>query len=390
MLASCAVIIAGIIVFNTVTDAKKEQTTPENTTDSLPLDGAKYILAFSEANASRENKGAFFTIDAQGNYLSRSAEMNISDPIAFKQADKDAYLVNNSSSDRYTVDLTTGKIQSLKAPQQKNAQSFTLHTNGDYVIYDVAADYTKPQQLIYWKRADAHAKKIVTIPNGFAQSIYIHQDIAYISTSNPDATQYIHQVNLKTGKPMQSKKLTLKEEEYTQSALPSNQSMMMFNGKLYIAVTKTHVIPATQNYQSDIYEFNGSLLQLNPKTLEIEKKIAIKDKNFNPDTLAVVQNKLVILDTFEKAYVMDKKTKITPMKFKIDEQMKNELAQMDTSSDQITVINHTAYIFTQYVGNEKTRGEINAYNLKTGQHLSRTIIPYPTKDYYIMTFAVVD
>lgn len=125
----------------------------------MPLDGAKYILAFSEANASRENKGAFFTIDAQGNYLSRSAEMNISDPIAFKQADKDAYLVNNSSSDRYTVDLTTGKIHSLKAPQQKKSQSFTLHTNGDYVIYDVAADYTKPQQLVYWKQTDANAKK---------------------------------------------------------------------------------------------------------------------------------------------------------------------------------------------------------------------------------------
>lgn len=390
MLASCAIIIAGIIIFNIMTDAKKEQATPENMTDSLTLDGAKYILAFSEANASRENKGAFFTIDQQGNYLSRSAEMNISDPIAFKQADKDAYLVNNSSSDRYTVDLTTGKIQSLKATHQKNAQSFTLHTNGEYVIYDVAADYTKPQQLVYWKRTNAHGKKIVTIPNGFAQSIYIHHDIAYISTSNPDATQYIHQINLKTGELMQTKKLTLKAEEYTQSALPSNQSMIMFHGKLYVAVTKTHVIPATKDYQSDVYEFNGSLLQLNPKTLKIEKKIAIKDKNFNPDTLAVVQNKLVILDTFEKAYVMNKTTKITPMKFKIDEQMKNELAQMDTNSDQITVINQTAYIFTQYVKNEKTRGEINAYNLKTGQHLSRTIIPYPAKDYYIMTFAVIE
>lgn len=278
ILASCTVIIAGIIVFNTVTDAKKEQAIPDNTTDSLTLNGAKYILAFSEANASRENKGAFFTIDEQGNYLSRSTEMNISDPIAFKQADKDAYLVNNSSSDRYTVDLTTGKIQSLKAPQQKNAQSFTLHTNGDYVIYEVATDYTKPQQLVYWKRANAHAQKIVTVPNGFAQSIYIHQDIAYSSTSNPDATQYIHQVNLKTGKLIQAKKLTLKAEEYTQSALPSNQSMMMFHGKLYIAVTKTHVIPATQDYQSDVYEFNGSLLQLNPKTLEIEKKSRLKIK----------------------------------------------------------------------------------------------------------------
>lgn len=87
---------------------------------------------------------------------------------------------------------------------------------------------------------------------------------------------------------------------------------------------------------------------------------------------------------------MDKKTKLTPMNFEIDEQMKNELAQMDTNSDQITVINQTAYIFTQYVKNEKTRGEINASNLKTGQHLSRTIIPYPAKDYYIMTFAVIE
>lgn len=69
ILASCTVIIAGIIIFNTVTDAKKEQAIPDNTTDSLTLNGAKYILAFSEANASRENKGAFFTIDEQGNYL---------------------------------------------------------------------------------------------------------------------------------------------------------------------------------------------------------------------------------------------------------------------------------------------------------------------------------
>ena len=60
MLASCAIIIAGIIIFNIMTDAKKEQAIPENTTNSLTLDGAKYILAFSEANASRENKGAFF------------------------------------------------------------------------------------------------------------------------------------------------------------------------------------------------------------------------------------------------------------------------------------------------------------------------------------------
>lgn len=358
--------------------------------DVLNVKNGKYILAFSEANDTRENKGSFFVINKEGVYLSRSEELDISDPIAFKQQGNEAYLVNNSSNKRYSVNLESGEIKNIEAKKQNEGQSFTLNANGEYVIYDVANDFNKSQQLVYWNHKTPEDKKVMTIPNGFAQSIYVYNDVGYITTSNPDAIEYVHQVNLKTGKLLNSKKLKLKSEEYTQNGLPSNQSIIMFNKKLYVAVTKTTVIPAKENYESDVYEFAGRLIQLNPKTLEIEKKIAINDKDFNPDTLAVVNDKLIVLDTFKQAYSMDKNNKLSMMKFSLNQEMKNELEKIDTMTEQVTIKDEKAYIFTQYVQNEKNRGEINEYDLKDGNHLSRTIISYPTKNYYLMTFSVLN
>lgn len=358
--------------------------------DALNVKNGKYVLAFSEANETRENKGSFFVINKDGTYLSRSKELDISDPIAFKQQGNEAYLVNNSSNKRYSVNLASGEIKNIEAKKQNEGQSFTLNANEEYVIYDVANDYNKNQQLVYWNPKTPEDKKIMTIPNGFAQSIYVYNDVAYITTSNPDAIEYVHQVNLKTGKLVNSKKLKLKSEEYTQNGLPSNQSIVMFNKKLYVAVTKTTVIPATENYESDVYEFAGRLIQLNPKTLEIEKKIAINDKDFNPDTLAVVNDQLIVLDTYKQAYSMDKNNKLSMMKFSLNQEMKNELEKIDTMTEQVTIKDEKAYIFTQYVQNEKNRGEINEYDLKDGNHLSRTIISYPTKNYYLMTFSVLN
>lgn len=358
--------------------------------DALNVKNGKYVLAFSEANETRENKGSFFVINKDGTYLSRSKELDISDPIAFKQQGNEAYLVNNSSNKRYSVNLASGEIKNIEAKKQNEGQSFTLNANEEYVIYDVANDYNKNQQLVYWNPKTPKDKKIMTIPNGFAQSIYVYNDVAYITTSNPDAIEYVHQINLKTGKLVNSKKLKLKSEEYTQNGLPSNQSIIMFNKKLYVAVTKTTVIPATENYESDVYEFAGRLIQLNPKTLEIEKKIAINDKDFNPDTLAVVNDQLIVLDTYKQAYSMDKNNKLSMMKFSLNQEMKNELEKIDTMTEQVTIKDEKAYIFTQYVQNEKNRGEINEYDLKDGNHLSRTIISYPTKNYYLMTFSVLN
>ncbi|WP_010304518.1 hypothetical protein [Kurthia senegalensis] len=246
--------------------------------DVLNVKNGKYVLAFSEANDTRENKGSFFVINKEGVYLSRSKELDISSPIAFKQQGNEAYLVNNSSNKRYSVNLASGEIKNIEAKKQNDGQSFTLYANEEYVIYDVANDYNKNQQLVYWNPKTPEDKKIMTIPNGFAQSIYVYNDVAYITTSDPDAIEYVHQVNLKTGKLLNSKKLKLKSEEYTQNGLPSNQSIIMFNKKLYVAVTKTTVIPATENYESDVDEYAGRLIQLNPKTLEIEKKLQLMIK----------------------------------------------------------------------------------------------------------------
>lgn len=139
----------------------------------------------------------------------------------------------------------------------------------------------------------------------------------------------------------------------------------------------------------------GKLVKIDPKTLEIVKKIPIGDENFNPDSLAVVNHQLVILSGYLETYVMNEQEQIQKRTFKIPKNQRSALDQKSTLTEQITVKGNKAYIFTMYdlrnsKDDENIRGEINEFNLENGEQLSRTIIHMPVSSYLVMTFAVIE
>lgn len=359
-------------------------------TNTLNMKNGKYVLAFSELRSMNEgNTGAFYIIDEAGNFLSQSTKQDLAEPISMTSTNNQAYVVNNRSSQRSSIDLKTGKIESINL--NKNAShSFSIQSNDDYVIYDIAGDLKNGQKLVYWQQNQPSNKKSLTIPHGFTHSIHIEKDDAYITTADPDAIAYIHHIDLKSEEVVSSKKLELDDEEYSKSGLPGNPALVFYKGYLYYAVNQV------RTGADDHTVINaGKLVKIDPKTLEIVKKIPIGDKNFNPDSLAVVNHQLVILSEYSEAYVMNEQEQIQKRTFKIPKNQRSTLDQKSTLTEQITVKGNKAYIFTMYdlrnsKDDENIRGEINEFNLENGEQLSRTIIQIPVSSYLVMTFAVIE
>lgn len=83
-------------------------------TNALNMKNGKYVLAFSELRSMNEaNTGAFYVIDEAGNFLSQSTKQDLAEPISMTSTNNQAYVVNNRSSQRSSIDLKTGKIESF-------------------------------------------------------------------------------------------------------------------------------------------------------------------------------------------------------------------------------------------------------------------------------------
>lgn len=199
------------------------------------------------------------------------------------------------------VDLKTGSISTINTSKgEEDTYSFSLYSNDTYVMYDRAREIIDGQELIYWNQKNPTQKEHIIIPHGYTGAIFIQKNDAYVVTEDPDAITWIHHINLKNNKVLASEKLNLDYEEYSQAGLPSNPSLTFFNGFLYYAVNK----PSTLSKDSEIETTNGHVVKLNPKTMRIEGKLPIKDNDFNPDSLVVVENQLVVLSTYAKSYVL--------------------------------------------------------------------------------------
>ncbi|RPJ94208.1 hypothetical protein CW357_16675 [Rummeliibacillus sp. TYF005] len=352
--------------------------------ESLNTNG-KYLIAFSElGNTSSKKSGTIYVMDKNGNFISQSKKLNMLEPIGMVNNGKKAYVVSNRSAGRYQIDLHSGKIESINTTNLNTSHSFSLYSNKSYVIYDVANNLDEGQTLVYWKVNKPHKKETLVIPHGFVHAIYIEKDIAYITTEDPDAVVYIHRCNLRTGKVLSTKKLHSLDEQHNRSGLPSNPSMILYNDNLYYAISGGH------NSNKE----NGKILVINPKSLNAIKKINIPDKYFRPDSFDIVDGRLVILDDYNYAYKMDRKGHFEKLKFNMTKKQRDFLSNNITFTEGIEVKNHIAYIQTTYrvrdEEKDKTRGEINAFDLKTGKHLSRTIIKRPLSNYLINTFTVLD
>lgn len=345
----------------------------------------KYLIAFSElGNASSKKSGAIYVIDKNGHFISQSEKMNMLEPIGMVNNGEKAYVISNRSAGRYQIDLHSGKIESINTSTLNISHSFSVYTNKNYVIYDVAKNLDDGQTLVYWKVNNSNQKETFVLPHGFVHAIYIEKDMAYITTEDPDAVGYIHRCNLRTGKVLSTKKLDLPEEQHNRSGLPSNRSLILYNDRLYYGISGVY----------DSNKKNGEILVINPKSLNTIKKINIPDKYFRPDSFDIVDGHLVILDDYNFAYKMDRKGHFKKLKFNITKKQRDFLSNNITFTEGIEVKNHIAYIQTTYrvrdEEKDKTRGEINAFDLKTGNQLSRTIIKRPLSNYLVNTFTVLD
>lgn len=352
--------------------------------ESLNTNG-KYLIAFSElGNTSSEKSGAIYVIDKNGHFISQSEKMNMLEPIGMVNNGEKAYVVSNRSAGRYQIDLHSGKIESINTSTLNISHSFSVYTNKNYVIYDVSKNLDDGQTLVYWKVNNLNQKETFVLPHGFVHAIYIEKDMAYITTEDPDAVGYIHRCNLRTGKVLSTKKLDLPVEQHNRSGLPSNRSLILYNDRLYYGISGVY----------DSNKKNGKILVINPKSLNTIKKINIPDKYFRPDSFDIVDGHLVILDDYNYAYKMDRKGHFKKLKFNITKKQRDFLSNNITFTEGIEVKNHIAYIQTTYrvrdEEKDKTRGEINAFDLKTGKQLSRTIIKRPLSNYLVNTFTVLD
>lgn len=394
VIAAAAYFLPRLILYMTYspTLGEKEVQLIENlpkATDSLNMKNGKYVLAFSELKSLKDaNTGAFYVIDESGKFLSQSTKQNLAEPISMTSTNNQAYVVNNRSAQRSSIDLKTGKIESINF--NKNlSHSFSIQSNNDYVIYDVAGELKDGQKLVYWHRNKPSNKKSLTIPHGFTHSIHIERDDAYITTADPDAIAYIHHVDLKDGHVVSSKKLDLDDEEYSKSGLPGNPALTYYKGYLYYAVNQVKA----ESDDSTVINA-GKLVKIDPKTLAIVKKIPIGDENFNPDSLAVVKDQMIILSGYSEAYVMNEQEQMKKQVFKLPENQLPLLNEKNTLTEQITIKGNKAYIFTMYdlrkaKEDDNVRGEINEINLENGEQISRTIINMPVSTYLTMTFAVI-
>lgn len=395
LIAASAYFLPRLILFLAYSPLLAEEEVPlvENTaksTTDLKMKNGKYLLAFSELKSHSEtDTGAFYVIDEEGRFLSQSVKQDLSEPIGMTTAHGKAYVVNNRSSQRSSIDLKTGEIESINLHKQ-SSNSFSLYSNDEYVIYDVSGSLNKGQKLVYWQQDQADNKKSFVIPHGFTHSIYIEKDEAYITTADPDAITYIHHIDLKNNKVISSKKLDLDDEEYAHTGLPSNPSLTYYKGYLYYTVNRMKTVSDSD----DTIITKGKIIKVDMNTLKIVKKIPVGDKNYNPDSLAVVNNQLVILSGYSGAYVMNEQEQIERITFKLPKAQLAALNQKSTFTEQITVKGKKAYIFTMYDLRNREgsseRGEINAFNLENGEHLSRTVVSMPLSTYLTMTFAVIE
>lgn len=156
-------------------------------TNELDMKNGKYLLAFSDLKSYKHsNTGAFYVIDEEGRFLSQSVKQDLSEPIGMTTAHDKAYVVNNRSMQRSSINLKTGKIESINLNKQ-SSNSFSLYSNNEYVIYDISRSLKRGQQLVYWQQDKPNDKKSIVIPHGFTHSIYIEKNEAYITTADPDA-----------------------------------------------------------------------------------------------------------------------------------------------------------------------------------------------------------
>lgn len=95
-------------------------------TNTLNMKNGKYVLAFSELRSMNEaNTGAFYVIDEAGNFLSQSTKQDLAEPISMTSTNNQAYVVNNRSSQRSSIDLKTGKIESINL-NENASHSFSI------------------------------------------------------------------------------------------------------------------------------------------------------------------------------------------------------------------------------------------------------------------------
>lgn len=74
-------------------------------TNTLNMKNGKYVLAFSELRSMNEaNTGAFYVIDEAGNFLSQSTKQDLAEPISMTSTNNQAYVVNNRSSQRSSIE----------------------------------------------------------------------------------------------------------------------------------------------------------------------------------------------------------------------------------------------------------------------------------------------
>ena len=119
VIAAAAYFLPRLILYMTYspTLGEKEVQLIENlpkATDSLNMKNGKYVLAFSELKSLKDaNTGAFYVIDESGKFLSQSTKQNLAEPISMTSTNNQAYVVNNRSAQRSSIDLKQVKLSQL-------------------------------------------------------------------------------------------------------------------------------------------------------------------------------------------------------------------------------------------------------------------------------------
>lgn len=355
--------------------------------EPLKLANGKYLLAFSEWQTYKnDNAGALYVVNEEGEFLSHSKTQNISEPLGIAVKNDTAYIVNKFSPQRSMLDLNTGVLSPMDERKDK-ADTLSFYVNKDYIIYDQETKKSTEHELVYWKLNNPDDKKTLKIKQPYTDSIFVKGDDAYITSVDPDAVSYIQHIDLKNNKLVKTKLMTLEEEEYSQNGLETNDSLIFYKGYLYYTVNK---LSESAELESNI----GKIVKIDPKTLDVVKKIPIDDEDFNPDSLAVVNDELVILDDHTRSYVMDSKGKLTRKDIKMPANEQDDLDGISTMSKQITVIDDTAYILSlyNYTDGRKSKklGEIDEIDLKTMEIISRTVIEEPNEHYTVAAFGVLN
>ncbi|EIT84380.1 hypothetical protein A374_16378 [Fictibacillus macauensis ZFHKF-1] len=360
-----------VVACSDYNEASTIKNSTEGQLDKKALADAAFLVNYSNYASvyTPDRSTKFAAISSNGKVLDVTPWLSGKGAIRMAEDQNNGYISFNRGTARYQVNLKSGAIQNLNPPKYNQSISFAMDssTQSNYVVYDYAQSESKSQEMIYFNKKDLK-KKVLKLPKGtgFLNSCLLTSNpkVNYCATSHSEMRDYLHKIDLKNGKVLQTMKLPHLKHRSLVTGGVGNLKIGELNGKLYF--------PYEHQFDKP---YKSELIVVDPKKMKTKKIMEVPQKNFTPKSLFTYKGVLHLWSEYG-FYTVNQDGKFNKIEMKFSKQHKKFLKKNDGMIREVRYVGDKAFVLIEYMDVSHETGEIDEVDLKTGKIIRKTVLDF--------------